>query len=84
VEQRLERNGRFAPERIHNTDNIVMLPYEVHVCVSTAMSRKIDVLSPVMRFVVEQRPFWTQYNQGLELIEKCMKENGYDPDTFHW
>jgi hypothetical protein len=84
VEQRLERNGRFAPERIHNTDNIVMLPLEVHRCVSDTMSSKIDALSPVMRFVVEQRPFWVQYNKGLNLIEKCLEDNGYDLDTFRW
>lgn len=84
MEQRLERNGRFAPERIHNTDNIVMLPYEVHVCINSTMSRKIDELSPVMRFVVEHRPFWIQYNDGLELIEDCLEKEGYDSDTFRW
>lgn len=84
VEQRLERNGRFAPERIHNTDNIVMLPIEVHHCINSHMSSKLDALSSVMRFVVEQRPFWVQYNQGLDLIEKCLEDNGYDLDTFRW
>lgn len=84
VEQRLERNGRFAPERIHNTDNIVMLPLDVHRCISDTMSSKLDALSPVMRFVVEQRPFWVQYNKGLDLIEKCLEDSGYDLDTFRW
>lgn len=84
VEQRLERNGRFAPERIHNTDNIVMLPFDAHRCVSDTMGSKLDALSPVMRFVVEQRPFWVQYNMGLDLIEKCLEDNGYDLDTFRW
>lgn len=84
VEQRLEKNGRFAPERIHNTDNIVMLPIEVHRCISDRMSSKIDELSPVMRFVVERRPFWVQFNDGIDLIEECLEVEGYDIATFHW
>lgn len=84
VEQRLERNGRFAPERIHNTDNIVMLPLEVHRCISDTMSSKEKGMSSVMRFLVEQRPFWVQFNQGLDLIETCLEKEGYDLDSFRW
>lgn len=84
VEQRLARKGVFAPERIHNTDNIVMLPLEVHRCISDTMSKKLDRLSPVMRFVIEMRPYWIQYNQGLKLIETCLEREGYELDSFRW
>lgn len=84
VEQRLARKGVFAQERIQNTDNIVMLPIEVHHCISDTMSSKYNAASPVMRFLVELRPFWVQYNQGLELIETCLRREGYDLETFRW
>lgn len=74
----------FAPERIHNTDNIVMLPLEDHRCISDTMSRKEKGMPSVMRFIVGQRPFWLQFNEGLDLVITCLEREGYDLDSFRW
>lgn len=42
VEKRLAENGTFSAEWIHNTDNIINLPVEVHRRVSVSMSSRGD------------------------------------------
>ncbi|MBL29551.1 MAG: hypothetical protein CMM50_18630 [Rhodospirillaceae bacterium] len=42
VEQRLVWMGRFSPRQIYNTDNTVMVPEDIHLCVSAAMSESYE------------------------------------------
>lgn len=83
VEQRLAEKGIFTPEEIHNTDNIINLPIEVHRRVSARMSRRYEAfISNIRRFEVEILDFSEQYNQGINLVEKTLREFGYDPEDF--
>lgn len=74
VEQRLAENGRFPPEEIHNTDNIVKLPRDVHLCVNARMSslrRYSDGL--IVRKWLERMSFEDQFDIGLGMIEECLE-----------
>jgi hypothetical protein len=83
VEKRLADNGMFKPEQIHNTDNIINLPVEVHRRVSARMSSRGDEFGgEIQRFWVEKLSFGDQYNHGLDLIERTLEEFGYDPRYF--
>lgn len=81
VEQRLAKNGRFPPEWIYNTDNMIALLDDVHQCVSDAMSTKREGELYVLRKIVEQLPYGDQYNFNLELIVTCMESLGYDSSS---
>ncbi len=83
VEKRLAENGQFPVEIIHNTDNIISLPVEVHRRVSAKMSSRSEEFgNEVRRLGVEKMPFGDQYNYGLELIRETLEELGYDPYRF--
>lgn len=83
VEQRHADSGRFPPELIHSTDNIISLPRKVHIEINTRMSSKSKKFgSDVRRFWVEKMDWRNQYDHGLELIEEVLKYKGYNPDDF--
>lgn len=83
VEKRLVGRPGFPPEQIHTTDNIISLPVEVHRRISETMSSKTDeFLGQVRRFGMETLDFGTQYDLGLDLIEKTLRDFGYDPSHF--
>ena len=71
VEQRLADNGRFRPEQIHNTDNIIALPKNVHECVNRKMSSGGPEEFNQHRLMVEMWSYREQYNYGIELILDC-------------
>lgn len=83
VEKRLAGRDGFPVEIIHSTDNIINLPVDVHRAINARMSS----LSPehgnvVLRYWVERLPFEDQYNFGLDLIDRTLRELGYDPAWF--
>ncbi len=81
VEKRLAENGTFPPEEIHSTDNIVNLPVEVHRCVNKWMSSADPMVDNIVRRKwVERLSFRKQFNEGLGLIERCLKETGIGLD----
>ncbi len=82
VEKRLAENGTFPADLIHNTDNIVSLPVEVHRRISAKMSMRSEEFGgDIRRFWIEKLPYGEQYNRGLDLIRETMEELGYDLDT---
>jgi len=83
VEKRLAGRGGYPVELIHSTDNIISLPVEVHRRVSAQMSMKDDAFrNSIRRFEMEKLSFGEQYDLGLELVEKTLKDFGYDPANF--
>ncbi len=81
VEQRLADNGRFAPEEIHNTDNIVRLRRDVHICVNATMS-SIQRYShgKTVRMWLESMSFEKQFNLALDIIDDCLRLLGRSAD----
>lgn len=80
VEKRLAENGRFPPELIHSTDNVISLPAEVHRRVTSEMGSNISSNIRILRRLwMEQWSFEEQYNAGLILIERVLKDgkNGH-------
>jgi hypothetical protein len=74
VEARLA-GRRFPAELIHSTDNVVNLPIEMHRQVSARMSSKTELTGrKTMREWLESRPFEEQYEFGLRLIRRVMRE----------
>lgn len=71
VEQRLAENGLFRSEHIHNTDNIIALPKNVHGCVNRIMSGGGPEKYNQHRHMVELWSYQKQYNYGIELILEC-------------
>jgi hypothetical protein len=72
VEQRLADNGRFPPEWIHNTDNVISIPDVVHYCINAEMSRlKRHSGGLTVRQWLEPKSFEFQYNYGLKLFKRC-------------
>lgn len=83
VEQRHATSGRFPPELIHSTDNIISLPEEVHVEINRRMSSKSEEFgNDIRRFWVGKMDWRNQYDHGLELIEQVLEYKGYDPNDF--
>ena len=77
VEQRLADNGRFPPEWIHNTDNVINIPDILHQCINAEMSKiKPDTGGLTVRQWLEPQSFEFQYDYGVELIEKCVEKVG--------
>lgn len=71
VEQRLAENGRFRAEQIHNTDNIIALPKDVHECVGKVISIGSELDFDQRRFMVGMWSFEKQYNYGIEIVLLC-------------
>lgn len=83
VEKRQACRDGFPPELVHNTDNIISLPLEVHRLVSAKMSSKAEEFDAIVRrFGVEKLSFANQYNYGLDLISRTLKDLGYEPTQF--
>lgn len=79
MEKRLAENRRFPAELIHNTDNIISLPVEVHRRISAIMSSKdLRHDNTTRRNWTEKFSFGEQYNMGLNLIEDVSEEMGYE------
>lgn len=77
VEKRLAENGTFPAEWIHNTDNIISLPVEVHRRINARMSsRDDDFGGDIRRHWVGRLPFAEQYALGLGLVRQSMKDMG--------
>ena len=73
----------FPVEVIHNTDNIISLPVAVHRAINARMSSlSREHGNVVLRYWVERLPFEGQYNFGLDLIDRTLRELGYDPAQF--
>lgn len=81
VEQRLAENGRFPPDWIYNTDNMIALDKDVHQCISDTMSGKNKGDIDILRKLVEQLPYGDQYNRNLALIIFCLGKLGYDTSS---
>lgn len=77
VERRLADDGTFPPEVIHATDNVVALPRKVHRCVTNKMQSNWAARAMRRRYVVGSLGFQDQYNFGLDLIRRCLKDEGY-------
>jgi hypothetical protein len=76
VEQRLADNGRFRPEQIHNTDNIIALPKNVHECIKRHMGSGSELVFNRRRYMVERWSYDNQYNYGINLIIRCATKCG--------
>jgi hypothetical protein len=63
------------PRAVNNTNNIVILPKDVHTCISAEYSSNIAP-GLTLRESLRGRPYVEQYQRGLEAIEKCQS----DPD----
>ena len=71
VEQRHVAAGRFSPRQIHNTDNIIEVPINVHTEINRQMSRRFNAFSRITsRKWLENKNFEEQYQYGLMLLEK--------------
>lgn len=83
MEKRLAGREGFPLEQVHSTDNIISLPVEVHQRVSARMSAKAEEFENVVRrFGVEKLTFGDQYDFGLDLIERILRDFGYDRTQF--
>ena len=83
VEKRLAGRDGLPVEVIHNTDNIISLPVAVHRAINARMSSlSREHGNVVLRYWVERLPFEGQYNFGLDLIDRTLRELGYDPAQF--
>ncbi|MGE0501419.1 MAG: hypothetical protein AB7I79_07095 [Rhizobiaceae bacterium] len=83
VEKRMAGREGFPAELIHSTDNIINLPVEVHRQISARMSTRDKAYqNNVRRFGMETRTFAEQYDAGLDLAERTLREFGYDPQDF--
>lgn len=77
VEKRLA--GQFPFDLIHNTDNIIRLPLEIHRRVAAAMSSGDPRHGGIVRrFWMQKLSYEEQYNLGIDLIERILEERGYD------
>jgi hypothetical protein len=69
------------PDTIQNSSNIVLLPREVHSCVTayfnSAVDKKISLLRKrkLLRNETKKLGFIRQYKIGLEIIKECQKQN---------
>ena len=77
VEQRLGDNGRFPPEWIHSTDNVINIPDVLHQCINAEMSSKQEYTGDLtLRQWLEPMSFEEQYDFGVQLIEDCIAKVG--------
>ena len=83
VEKRLASRDGLPVEVIHNTDNIISLPVAVHRAINARMSSlSREHGNVVLRYWVERLPFEGQYNFGLDLIDRTLRELGHGPAQF--
>jgi len=71
VEQRKANISRFGAERIHNIDNMIALPVDVHRKISGHYSSKISEYSNLrVRDWLNSQSFEEQYKYGLDVLKK--------------
>ncbi len=77
VEQHAYTLGKFDPEVIHNTNNIVLLPAELHNRISGHYSSKsrFSEDGSRVRDWIRQKSFEEQAAYGREVIEKLRRES---------
>lgn len=71
VEQRSANISQFGAERIHNIDNMVALPTDVHRKISGHYSSKPENLNGLrVRDWLNLQSYEKQYEYGLEVLKK--------------
>ena len=71
VEQRDANIKQFGPEKIHNIDNMIALPVDVHRKISGHYSSKISEYSNLrVRDWLNSQSFEEQYKYGLDVLKK--------------
>jgi hypothetical protein len=69
VEQNPMNRAKFSPEQLHNTENIISLPKDVHRAVSGYYSKVADPISGErFRDVVSSRSFADQLRIGKQVL----------------
>ena len=61
------------PRTVNNSSNIVILPKEVHACISAEYSTNVAP-GITLRESLRGQPYAAQYQRGLQEIEKCQSK----------
>ena len=71
VEQRSSNIEHFGPERIHNKDNVIRLPKDIHRKISGYYSSKpVELQGLTVRKWLDGKSFDFQYEYGRAILQK--------------